>query len=106
MTSRSTQTAKAFAARRQQTRQKLTRVEKAINQLRREHGRLTVRAIAQPAEVSSTFLYENPTTTVSRPPGANERSTPKPNSPEPKRRSSSSGNASQSSWARFATSTR
>ncbi len=60
MTSRSTQTAKAIAARRQQTKQKLTRVEKAISQLRREHGRLTVRAIAQRAEVSSTFLYENP----------------------------------------------
>ncbi len=60
MTSRSTQTAKAIAARRQQTEQKLTRVQKAINQLRREHGRLTVRAIAQRAEVSSTFLYENP----------------------------------------------
>lgn len=32
---------------------------KAIGQLRRERGRLTVRAIAQRAGVSVTFLYEN-----------------------------------------------
>jgi hypothetical protein len=60
MTSRSPQTAKAIAARRQQTERKLTRVEKSINQIRRERGRVTVRAIAQRAEVSTTFLYENP----------------------------------------------
>jgi chromosome segregation ATPase len=60
MTSRSPQTAKAIAARRQQTERKLTRVEKTINQIRRERGRVTVRAVAQRAEVSTTFLYENP----------------------------------------------
>jgi Family of unknown function (DUF6262) len=60
VTSRSPQTAKAIAARRQQTERKLTRVEKSINQIRRERGRVTVRAIAQRAEVSTTFLYENP----------------------------------------------
>jgi chromosome segregation ATPase len=59
VTSRSTQTAPAIAARRRQTQQELTRVEKAIAQFRREHGRVTVRAIAQRADVSSTFLYEN-----------------------------------------------
>ncbi|MFJ3726638.1 DUF6262 family protein [Streptomyces sp. NPDC090045] len=38
---------------------KLTRVEKAIGQLRRERGRLAVRAVAERARVSATFLYEN-----------------------------------------------
>jgi Family of unknown function (DUF6262) len=60
MTSRSPQTAKAIAARRQQTERKLTRVGKTINQIRRERGRASVRAVAQRAEVSTTFLYENP----------------------------------------------
>lgn len=55
----SSQTAAATAARRRQTQEKLTRVEKAIGQLRRERGRLTVRAIADRADVSATFLYEN-----------------------------------------------
>ncbi|MFD4220473.1 DUF6262 family protein [Streptomyces griseus] len=54
------QTAAAIAARRQQTQDKLTRVGKAIAQLRRERGRLAVRAIAERADVSATFLYENP----------------------------------------------
>ncbi|MFI1408780.1 DUF6262 family protein [Streptomyces sp. NPDC020707] len=60
MTSGPGQTAAAIAARRQQTTDKLTRVEKAISQLRRERGRLAVRAIAERADVSATFLYENP----------------------------------------------
>jgi hypothetical protein len=54
------QTAAAIAARRQQTKDKITRVEKAIGQLRRERGRPTVRAIAERADVSATFLYQNP----------------------------------------------
>ncbi|WP_275466320.1 DUF6262 family protein [Streptomyces noursei] len=37
----------------------LAQVEAAIGQLRRERGRLTVRAVAQRAGVSATFLYEN-----------------------------------------------
>jgi hypothetical protein len=49
----------AIDARRQQTQDKLNQVEKAIGQLRRERGRLTVRAIAERAGVSATFLYEN-----------------------------------------------
>ncbi|MFD5321421.1 DUF6262 family protein [Streptomyces sp. NPDC127098] len=53
------QTAAATATRRRQTQDKLVRVEKAIGQLRRERGRLAVRAIAQRADVSATFLYEN-----------------------------------------------
>ncbi|WP_198358319.1 DUF6262 family protein [Streptomyces fildesensis] len=55
----SPQTAAATAARRRQTQDKLRQVEKAISQLRRERGRLTVRAIAYRADVSPTFLYEN-----------------------------------------------
>jgi hypothetical protein len=52
-------TAAAIAARQEQTRQKIAQVETAITQLRRERGRLTVRAIAARAGVSATFLYEN-----------------------------------------------
>ncbi|MGI5340335.1 DUF6262 family protein [Streptomyces sp. CA-181903] len=52
-------TTAAIEARRRQTTQKLKQVEKAIGQLRRERGRLTVRAVAQRAGVSVTFLYEN-----------------------------------------------
>ncbi|AZQ37700.1 hypothetical protein EJ357_33095 [Streptomyces cyaneochromogenes] len=59
MTAGSSQTAAAVAARRRQTQEKLARIEKAISQLRRERGRLTVRGIAERADVSSTFLYEN-----------------------------------------------
>ncbi|WP_411130132.1 DUF6262 family protein [Streptomyces sp. x-19] len=55
-----TSTAAAIAARRHQTEQKLAAVEKAIGQLRRERGRIAVRAIAERADVSATFLYENP----------------------------------------------
>ncbi|MFF1717520.1 hypothetical protein [Streptomyces sp. NPDC058268] len=59
MTSNPDSTAAAIAARRDQTRGKLTQLEKAISQLRRERGRLTVRAIAERADVSATFCYEN-----------------------------------------------
>ncbi|MFF4551053.1 DUF6262 family protein [Streptomyces sp. NPDC001435] len=52
-------TTAAHAARQQQTRHKLAQVDTAIAQLRRERGRLTVRAIAARAGVSATFLYEN-----------------------------------------------
>ncbi|MFD5561547.1 DUF6262 family protein [Kitasatospora griseola] len=52
-------TAAAIAARRDQTNRKLEQVATAIGQLRRERHRLTVRAIAQRAGVSATFLYEN-----------------------------------------------
>lgn len=61
MSSGSTSTEAAIAARRRQTEQKLAAVEKAIGQLRRERGRPTVRAVAERAGVSATFLYENPT---------------------------------------------
>ncbi|MCX4735073.1 DUF6262 family protein [Streptomyces sp. NBC_01221] len=52
-------TAAAIAARRTQTKDKLDRVATAVGQLRRDRGRVTVRAIAQRADVSATFLYEN-----------------------------------------------
>ncbi|MEU6493914.1 DUF6262 family protein [Streptomyces sp. NPDC046984] len=52
-------TTAAIEARRRQSTQKLEQVENAIGQLRRERGRLTVRAVAQRAGVSVTFLYEN-----------------------------------------------
>lgn len=60
MNSGPTSTEAAIAARRRQTEQKLAAVEKAISQLRRERGRPTVRAVAERAGVSTTFLYENP----------------------------------------------
>ncbi|GHB71719.1 hypothetical protein GCM10010331_69590 [Streptomyces xanthochromogenes] len=60
MSSNPTSTQAAVAARRRQTEQKLAAVEKAIAQLRRERGRPTVRAVAERAGVSATFLYENP----------------------------------------------
>ncbi|MGW6454709.1 DUF6262 family protein [Streptomyces sp. NPDC055078] len=53
------QTEAVLAARRQQSQDKFRQVEKAIAQLRRERGRMTVRAIADRANVSSTFLYDN-----------------------------------------------
>lgn len=61
MSSGPTSTTAAIAARRQQAEQKVAAVEKAIGQLRRERGRLAVRAIAERAGVSATFLYENTT---------------------------------------------
>ncbi|MEU1377422.1 DUF6262 family protein [Streptomyces triculaminicus] len=59
MSSGPTSTTAAIAARRRQAEQKVAAVEKAIGQLRRERGRLTVRAVAERAGVSATFLYEN-----------------------------------------------
>jgi hypothetical protein len=53
-------TAAATAARRRQSQDKLTQVEKAISQLKRERGRLSVRGIAARAGVSVAFCYENP----------------------------------------------
>ncbi|WP_328349754.1 DUF6262 family protein [Streptomyces sp. NBC_00445] len=51
--------AAAIAARKRQAEQKLAQIQKAIGQLRRERGRLTVRSIAERAGVSATFCYEN-----------------------------------------------
>lgn len=59
MTAASTSTKAAIAARRLQTQAKLAQLDKAVGQLRRERGRLTVRGIAERAGVSATFCYEN-----------------------------------------------
>lgn len=59
MTSTADSPAAATAARRRQTRNKPTQLEKAITQLPRERGQLDVRAIAERAGVSATFCYEN-----------------------------------------------
>lgn len=55
----SSRTEAAIAARRGRTQIMLTQVEKAISQLVREQGRVTVRSVAHRAGVSSTFIYEN-----------------------------------------------
>ncbi|MFE5492981.1 hypothetical protein ACFQ7Z_23940 [Streptomyces virginiae] len=90
-----------------------------MGQLRRDRGRLTIRAIAERADVSSTFLYENPdaralvqdaVTDSRRRPGRTRahRSNLARAGPERRRRkmSCSTGNGSASSWDRSATSTR
>ncbi|MFE2558322.1 DUF6262 family protein [Streptomyces sp. NPDC059352] len=59
MTTASTSTTAAIAARRRQTQDKLAQLDKAVSQLRRERRRLTVRGIAERAGVSATFCYEN-----------------------------------------------
>ncbi|MEW2522321.1 DUF6262 family protein [Actinacidiphila alni] len=60
MSSGPASTEAAIAARRRQAEHKAAAVERAIGQLRRERGRLTVQAIAGRAGVSTTFCYENP----------------------------------------------
>lgn len=54
-------TAAAILARRQDTENKLARVRDAITVLRRQKTPLTYATLARRAEVSRTFLYENPT---------------------------------------------
>lgn len=53
------QTEAAHAARRRQTQAKLERVRQALTDLRREKTPATVTMIAQAAQVSRTFLYQN-----------------------------------------------
>lgn len=60
MGTESARTGPAIAARRQRTAAMLTRVENAITRLRLDGTPLTVRALAQHARVSATFLYDNP----------------------------------------------
>ncbi|WP_159024527.1 hypothetical protein [Streptomyces scabiei] len=59
MTSAAAAPTAAIAARRRQTRGEPTQLEKAVTQLRRERGRLNVRAIAERAGVSATFCHKN-----------------------------------------------
>ncbi|WP_424860230.1 DUF6262 family protein [Streptomyces sp. MMS24-I29] len=53
-------TAAALAARRRKTESALERVHQAITRLRREKARVSAAAIARRADVSRTFLYDNP----------------------------------------------
>ncbi|MFG2883745.1 DUF6262 family protein [Streptomyces sp. NPDC048297] len=53
-------TAAALAARRQKTEAALQRVHQAIARLRREKAQVSVAAVARRADVSRTFLYDNP----------------------------------------------
>lgn len=53
-------TAAALAARRRKTETALARVHQAIARLRREKAQVTVAAVARRADVSRTFLYDNP----------------------------------------------
>jgi len=53
-------TAAALAARRRKTETALERVHQAIARLRREKAQVSVAAVARRADVSRTFLYDNP----------------------------------------------
>lgn len=53
-------TTAALAARRQKTEAALQRVHAAIARLRREKAQVSVAAVARRADVSRTFLYDNP----------------------------------------------
>ena len=53
-------TAAALAARRRGTEAALRRVQDAIARLRREKAQISVAALARRADVSRTFLYDNP----------------------------------------------
>lgn len=53
-------TAAALAARRLGTEAAITRVQEAINRLRRDKAPISVAAISRRAQVSRTFCYDNP----------------------------------------------
>ena len=53
-------TAAALAARRRTTKDAVRRVEDAITRLRRDRSTVSVAAVARRANVSRTFLYDNP----------------------------------------------
>lgn len=53
-------TAPALAARRQGAEAALQRVQETIARLRREKAPVSVAAVARRADVSHTFLYDNP----------------------------------------------
>lgn len=55
-----TRTAAALAARRRSTETALKRVHEAITRLRREKAQVSVAAVARRADVSRSFLYDNP----------------------------------------------
>lgn len=53
-------TAAALEARRRKTETALQRVHEAITRLRREKAQVSVAAVARRADISRTFLYDNP----------------------------------------------
>ncbi|MGW3957615.1 DUF6262 family protein [Streptomyces sp. NPDC004752] len=53
-------TAAALAARRRRTETALQRVHESIARIRREKAQVSVAAVARRADVSRTFLYDNP----------------------------------------------
>jgi uncharacterized protein DUF6262 len=53
-------TAAALAARRRSTETALQRVREAVTRLRRERAQVSFAAVARRADVSRTFLYDNP----------------------------------------------
>ncbi|WP_037972458.1 DUF6262 family protein [Streptosporangium amethystogenes] len=55
-----TRTRAANEARRSSTRDKLERTEEALRLMRRERAFVTYPAVARRADVSRTFLYQNP----------------------------------------------
>jgi hypothetical protein len=55
-----TRTAAALSANNRRTQAALQRVHHALADLRRDHARVTVAAVARRASVSRTFLYDNP----------------------------------------------
>jgi hypothetical protein len=59
-TDASQRTAAATAARRRASQTMLDRVEDALRRMHRDGVPITVRAIARRADVSRTFLYQNP----------------------------------------------
>ena len=59
-TVRGPRTAAALAARRRKTETALQRVHEAIARLRREKAQASVATVARRADVSRTFLYDNP----------------------------------------------
>jgi hypothetical protein len=54
-------TASALAARRRSTEAAIQRVHEALQRLRREKANISVASVARRANVSRTFLYDNPT---------------------------------------------
>jgi len=57
----SSRTAAATAARQEKTTAALQRVQDAVTRMRREKTPITIAGVARRADVSRTFLYENPT---------------------------------------------
>lgn len=53
-------TAAAIEARRHRTEQMISRIQTALRHMHSEHARITTQAVARRADVSRSFLYQNP----------------------------------------------